>query len=101
MKWRKVKKQFNKDKGRYIGHHIQAKDKSGNILLAVISNVKIRPAGGKRVNYEVEAKISDWKPVEETIDRYEKAYQEANKGWSASFDMKIENPTNEIKNLLK
>lgn len=101
MKWRKVKKKFNKDKGKYIGHHIQAKDKSGNILFAVISNVKIHPAGRKKVNYEVEAKIHDWKPVEETIDRFETAYQEANKGWSASFDMKIENPTNKIKSLLK
>lgn len=100
MKWRKVKKKFNKSKGKYIGQYIQAKDKSGNILLAVVSNVKIRPAGGKRVNYEVEASPA-WHPVEETIDRYERAYQETNKGWSASFDMKVENPTNEIKNLLK
>ena len=101
MKWRKVKKKFNKNKGKYIGRPFQAKDKSGNILFAVISNVKIHPNHRKKVNYEVEAKMLDWKPVEETIDRYEKAYQETNKGWSASFDMKIENPTNEIKNLLK
>ena len=109
MKWRKVKKRFNKDKHKYKGLNIVVKTE-GDISLGCnkvmsITNVKIYPGGGKKVSYELSAEPlpddstslipDEWKDAD--VAKEQGAFSS---GFDISFDMKIENPTKELKNLM-
>ena len=97
MKWRKVKKQFKKDKHKYLGLNLVAQDSTGMNVGMVVSDVKIRPAGGKQVYYDFEAEPIQsklWVPREEPKGYY------SNHEFSATFDITIDTPTKDLKKLL-
>jgi len=82
MKWRKVKKDFKKKKQRLTGLFISYQECNfGMAGYAVVEDVKITPAGGKRVNYEFIAKprpIPDETMLMPDID---------NEGFSLSYEI--------------
>lgn len=103
MKWRKVKKQFKKNKGKYIGLNIVAHTE-GDVSLGcnkpfTITDVKIYPAGGKKSNFEFTVEpvsestsllLDEWKDAD--VSKEQGAWSN---GFDISFDMTFE-PSHEL-----
>lgn len=108
MKWRKVKKQFKKNKEKYIGLNIVAHTE-GDVSLGcnkpfTITDVKIYPAGGKKSNFEFTGE-----PVPESTSLLPEEWRDTDvakeqwalsKGFDISFDMEFE-PSPELLKTLK
>ena len=103
MKWRKVKKLFKKNKGKYIGLCVTATQKDGRTIDAIINDVRIYPEHGKRCGMQFDATPQFWKPVEDVINQYEQEYERvhSNHGFSVSCEMSLEKPSPKILKTLK
>ena len=109
MKWRKVKKRFKKNKGKYKGMTVIAQTE-GNVSLDckkqfTITDVKIFPAGGKKIDFEFTAEPSsestsllpnEWKDAD--VAKEQGAFS---KGFDISFDMPLETPSPQLLKILK
>lgn len=108
MKWRKVKKQFKKNKHKYNGITVFAQTE-GNISLEcnktfTITDVIISPAGGKKINFEFTLE-----PLPESASLLPDEYKDVevakeqgawSNGFDISFDMEFE-PSPELLKTLK
>ncbi|MBQ6379490.1 MAG: hypothetical protein IJJ56_11955 [Prevotella sp.] len=86
MKWRIVKKKFNREKQKAIGHLVCATFKDGSQVWSKIKDIKISPAGGNKAKYDLKTEPCDPpelpKPTGKTKD-----------GISMSFDLKMNEET--------
>ena len=108
MKWRKVKKQFKKNKHQYKGMTVFVQTE-GNVSLGcnkpfTIADVRISPAGGKKMNFEFTAE-----PLPESTSLLPEGWKDADvakeqgawsNGFDISFDMEFE-PSPELLKTLK
>lgn len=87
MKWRIVKKKFNREKHRIIGTILCANYKDGTQIWSKVKNVRISPAGGNKIKYDMQTEPCDPPEPPKQESRY------SNKGFSMSFDLKADKQT--------
>lgn len=87
MKWRIVKKKFNREKQKAIGHLVCATFKDGSQVWSKIKDIKISPAGGNKAKYDLKTEPCDPPEPPKQESRY------SNKGFSMSFDLKADKKT--------
>lgn len=81
MKWRKVKKHFKRyDRDKFVGLRVCVDDVYGKI-----TDVKIRPSGGKRIDYDFECDVTNDIKVAQSPKREDR-------GWYISCDVTIDAP---------
>ena len=86
MKWRIVKKKFNREKQKAIGHLVCATFKDGSQVWSKIKDIKISPAGGNKAKYDLKTEPCD--PPE-----LPKQTGKTKDGISMSFDLKMNEET--------